>query len=69
MEPSHVLTAMGVNRTDALSSLRLSLGWSSTDAEVDHAASAVIAAVARLRDAAQTTRREQAAVAGTRGGG
>ena len=36
-EPSHVLAAMGVPRADALSSIRLSLGFASTDADVDAA--------------------------------
>ena len=49
MEPSPVLLAMGVSKGDALSSLRLTLGPSTTPAEVDLAASAVPAAVARLR--------------------
>ena len=49
MEPSHVLAAMGVPRDLAFGSLRLSLGWSTTDAEVDHALAAIPAAVARLR--------------------
>ena len=35
LDPSHVLAAMGVPRDLAKGSLRLSLGWSSTDAEVD----------------------------------
>lgn len=48
-EPSHVLTAMGVAPDLAGGSLRLSLGWSTTTAEVDLAAAAVPAAVARLR--------------------
>ncbi len=37
MEASHVLTAMGVDPEVAAGSLRLSFGWSSTEAEVDHA--------------------------------
>jgi len=49
MEPSHVLAAMGVPRDLAFGSLRLSLGWSTTDAEVDHALAAIPPAVARLR--------------------
>jgi cysteine desulfurase len=49
MEPSHVLLAMGVSKEDALSSLRLTLGPGTTSAEVDLAAAAVPAAVARLR--------------------
>ena len=51
MEPSHVLTAMGVDRADALSSLRLSLGATTTDDDVDLALKAVPDAVARLREA------------------
>ena len=35
-EPSHVLSAMGVAPEDALAAIRLSLGRSSTDAEVRH---------------------------------
>jgi cysteine desulfurase len=49
MEPSHVLTAMGIGRDEALSGLRLSLGWPSTDADVDAAVTAVAAATAQLR--------------------
>lgn len=48
-DPSHVLAAMGVDRSVAEGSLRLSLGWSSTDADVDLALDAVPAAVERLR--------------------
>jgi cysteine desulfurase len=52
MEPSHVLTAMGVPRERALGSLRLTLGTSTTEADVDAALAAVPPAVARLRSAA-----------------
>jgi cysteine desulfurase len=48
-EPSHVLAAMGVPRALAQGSLRLSLGWPSTDADVDLALEAVPAAIAQLR--------------------
>jgi cysteine desulfurase len=51
MEPSHVLLAMGIDATDALGSLRLTLGPSTTDAEIDVALAAVPAAVAQLRGA------------------
>jgi cysteine desulfurase len=51
MEPSPTLLAMGVSKRDALSSLRLTLGPSTTAEEVDLAATAVPAAVARLRGA------------------
>ncbi len=49
-DPSHVLAAMGVGRELAAGSLRLSLGHTSTAADVDAALAAVPAAVARLRD-------------------
>jgi cysteine desulfurase len=48
-DPSHVLAAMGVTRDVAAGSLRLSLGWSTTDADIDDALAAVTAAVERLR--------------------
>jgi cysteine desulfurase len=49
IEPSHVLTAMGVDRDEALGSLRLSLGVTTTDADVDRAIAAVADAVGKLR--------------------
>jgi cysteine desulfurase len=49
IEPSHVLTAMGIPRDEALSSVRLSLGFATTDADVDLALKVVPDAVARLR--------------------
>lgn len=52
LDPSHVLAAMGVPRSQAAGSLRLSLGWSSTDAEVDRALEIVPTAIERLRLAA-----------------
>jgi cysteine desulfurase len=48
-DPSHVLAAMGVPRQAAAGSLRLSLGWSSTDADIEAALASVPAAVERLR--------------------
>ena len=50
-EPSHVLHAMGVPRDDALASVRVTLGASSTDHDVDVALSVIPEAVARLRAA------------------
>lgn len=38
VEPSHVLLAMGRSQQDASSSLRISLGWSTTSEEVNRAA-------------------------------
>ena len=49
MEPSHVLAAMGVDRELALGALRLSLGHTTTDADVDRALEVIVAAVGRLR--------------------
>jgi len=49
MEASHVVAAMGVDPQLAAGSLRLSLGWASTDAEVDHALEAIPPAIAQLR--------------------
>ncbi|MFK7916478.1 MAG: cysteine desulfurase family protein [Ilumatobacter sp.] len=49
MEPSHVLAAMGVDRSIALGALRLSLGHASTDADVDKGIDAIVAAVRHLR--------------------
>jgi cysteine desulfurase len=46
---SHVLAAMGGSASRAAGGLRLSLGWCSTDADVDAALDAVPAAVAQLR--------------------
>ncbi len=48
-DPSHVLAAIGVPRDRALGSLRLSLGPSTTDADVAHALAVIPGAVARLR--------------------
>lgn len=48
-EPSYVLAAMGLPRADAIGSIRLSLGYASTDADVDTALAVIPAAVARLR--------------------
>jgi cysteine desulfurase len=49
METSHVLEAMAVPAALRSGSLRLSLGWSTTDNEVDHALAVVPPAVERLR--------------------
>jgi cysteine desulfurase len=48
-EPSHVLLAMGLSEDLARSSLRFGLGRFTTVEEIDFAADAVAAAVARLR--------------------
>jgi len=51
MEPSHVLAAMGVDRSLAHGALRLSLGHDTTDDDVDTAISVVVSAVDHLRSA------------------
>lgn len=51
LEPSHVLVAMGVPADEALGSLRLSLGATTTGDDVDLALKVVPDAVARLRGA------------------
>ncbi len=55
MDPSHVLAAMGVERSWAGGSLRLTLGRTTTAADVDAAADAVVAAVGRLRERGQVS--------------
>lgn len=49
LDPSHVLAAMGVPRDIARGALRLSLGHTSTNADVDRALEVIPAAVAQLR--------------------
>jgi cysteine desulfurase len=49
MEPSHVLAAMGVDRSVAAGALRMSLGASTSAADVDRAVDVVADAVVRLR--------------------
>ncbi len=51
-EPSHVLLAMGADESRARGSLRFSLGWSSTQADVDAVGAAIGEAVTRARRAA-----------------
>jgi len=49
IEPSHVLTAMGLRPDQARASIRFSLGKQTTDADIDFALALVPAVVARLR--------------------
>jgi cysteine desulfurase len=49
IEPSHVLTAMGLSRDQAKSSIRFSLGKQNTAEDIDFALSVIPATVARLR--------------------
>jgi cysteine desulfurase len=49
VEPSHVLTAMGIDPRTATSSLRISMGWGSEDEGVDHILDVLPGIVERLR--------------------
>ena len=49
LEPSHVLAAMGVDRGLAAGAVRFTLGYSTSDADVDRALDVVPAVVAALR--------------------
>jgi cysteine desulfurase len=53
-EPSHVLTAMGLNAARARASIRFSLSKLTTEEEVDQALALIPTAVARLRDLSPT---------------
>lgn len=61
VEPSHVLTAIGLSAPDARGSIRFSLGRHTTEAEISSALEIVPAAVAQLRELSPTYRRETAA--------
>ncbi|MGH7908097.1 MAG: cysteine desulfurase family protein [Candidatus Binataceae bacterium] len=51
VEPSHVLIAMGRSRAEARSSLRLSLGWSTRENEIERAAEIIVRVWNRVRAA------------------
>jgi cysteine desulfurase len=57
VEPSHVLTAIGLAPEEARASLRFSLGRHTTLADIDFALSVIPAAVAQLRDLSPTYRK------------
>jgi cysteine desulfurase len=57
VEPSHVLTAIGLPAEEARASLRFSLGRHTTDAEIDFALQVVPAAVEQLRELSPTYRK------------
>jgi cysteine desulfurase len=58
VEPSHVLTAIGLTQEEAKSSLRFSLGRQTTESEIDFALEAIPTAVAQLRALSPTYRKE-----------
>ena len=64
LEPSHVVEALGVTPDWGHGALRLSLGWSTTDAEIDHALAVIPAAIDQLRTAT-TAAAAAAAVSGS----
>ncbi len=47
-EPSHVLLAMGLSKEEALSTIRISLGYETTEGDVEVAAQAILQAVDEL---------------------
>ncbi len=60
VEPSHVLTAIGLPREQARASLRFSLGRTNTEAEVEAAVELLAEAVERLRELSPLYRRSLA---------
>ncbi len=60
VEPSHVLTAIGLSPEEARASLRFSLGRHTTAADIDFALQSVPAAVEQLRELSPTYRKEAA---------
>ena len=60
VEPSHVLTAIGLSQEEAKSSLRFSLGRHTTKSEIDFALEVIPATVAKLRALSPTYRKEAA---------
>ncbi len=63
-EPSHVLMAMGLDKTRARASLRFSLLKTATEADIDYVLNIVPAAVERLRELAPQLSSELAETAG-----
>jgi cysteine desulfurase len=58
VEPSHVLTAIGLPPEEARASLRFSLGRHTTASDIEFALKVVPAAVAQLRELSPTYRKE-----------
>jgi cysteine desulfurase len=63
VEPSHVLTAIGLPAEEARASLRFSLGRRTTAADIDFVLRVIPAAVAQLRELSPTYRKEAKAEA------
>jgi cysteine desulfurase len=60
LDPSHVLTAIGISAEDARSGIRFSLGRHTTSAEIECALEAIPTAVAQLRELSPTYQKEAA---------
>jgi len=60
VEPSHVLTAIGLPADEARASIRFSLGRHTTESEINYALEAVPAAVAQLRELSPTYQKASA---------
>jgi cysteine desulfurase len=54
VEPSHVLTAIGLTPENARATLRLSLGHQTTDEEIDYALETIPPVIERLRNLSPT---------------
>jgi cysteine desulfurase len=61
VEPSHVLTAIGLPAAEARASIRFSLGRHTTEAEIDAALEVVPASVSQLRELSPTYRKDASA--------
>ena len=61
IEPSHVLTAIGLPAAEARASIRFSLGRHTAEAEIDAALEIVPASVSQLRELSPTYRKEASA--------
>lgn len=57
-EPSPVLLAMGLSRSEAQGSLRVSIGWGTTEAEIDRFIDVLVHVIDRLRNLRQTLERQ-----------
>lgn len=56
-EPSPVLLAMGLSRGEAQASLRVGLGWSTTEQQIEDFTDALVAVVKHLRSVAESQRK------------
>jgi cysteine desulfurase len=57
-DPSHVLTALGYPDDEARGSLRITLGRTTTDADIEHASRTIPDVIARMRSASSEIARD-----------